>query len=100
MPELNDNELLIGTDVKPEESALTIFNNALELSDPAERALYLQQACEIDAALRAHVEKLLAAHDEAGVFFSQPLKPTGAVPSAPATVSLPMEKPGVVIGRY
>src|SRR5689334_11008333 len=102
MSELNDNEFLIrsNSNVKPEDSALTVFNNALELSDPAVRALYLQKACELDAPLRARVEKLLAAHNEAGGFFSKPLNRTASDPSAHGISSLPMEKPGDVIGRY
>ena len=52
--------------MKPEESALTIFNNTLEMPDPAARVLYLNEACEADAALRRRVEKLLQAQDEAG----------------------------------
>ncbi|HKQ37510.1 MAG TPA: serine/threonine-protein kinase [Verrucomicrobiae bacterium] len=79
---------LIGTDVKPEDSALTIFNNALELPDPAARASYLNEACGTDMALREHVEKLLRAHGEAGGFFSQPMKP------------VTVEKVGALIGRY
>jgi hypothetical protein len=97
---LNDNEFLITMDLNPEDSALTVFNNALELSDPAARALYLTKVCELDTTLRLRVEKLLAAHDEAGGFFSQPLKRTTSDPSASPIISLPMEKPGDVIGRY
>jgi serine/threonine protein kinase/WD40 repeat protein len=91
---------LIGTVVKPEGSAYTIFNNALELPDPAARARYVNEACAGDAALFERVEKLLLAHDEAGGFFSQPLNPTAPVQSTAATASLRMEKAGDIIGRY
>jgi eukaryotic-like serine/threonine-protein kinase len=74
--------------VKPEDSALTIFNNALELPDPAARASYLNEACGTDTALLGRVAKLLRAHGEAGGFFSQPMKP------------ITMEQVGAVIGRY
>ena len=84
--------------MKPEDSALTIFNNALERPDAAARASYLSEACGSDAALRERVEKLLQAHVEAGGFFSQPLKPTPSVPSTGAAIT--MEKVGEVIGRY
>ena len=47
---------------------MTIFAEALERTDPAERAAYLDGACEDDAALRRRVEALLAAHDGAGRF--------------------------------
>jgi serine/threonine protein kinase/tetratricopeptide (TPR) repeat protein len=94
-----NSEFLIGTDVNLEDSAYTIFNNALELSDAAARALYLNEACGIDAALRERLEKLLQAHDEAGGFFSQPLKPT-PIESTAVTAPVTMEKVGAVIGRY
>ena len=86
--------------MKPEDSALTIFNNALERPDPAARASYLNDACGADAALRQRVEKLLQAHDEAGGFFSQPLNPTARIQFTAATASLGMEKAGDIIGRY
>ena len=47
---------------------MTVFAEALERTDPAERAAYLDVACEDDAALRRRVEALLAAHDGAGRF--------------------------------
>ena len=47
---------------------MTIFAEALERTDPAARAAYLDGACEGDAALRRRVEALLAAHDGAGRF--------------------------------
>src|SRR5258705_164151 len=39
----------------------TIFNAAIELSDPAKHAAYLELACVGDSALRARLEKMLAA---------------------------------------
>ncbi len=47
---------------------MTVFAEALERTDPAERAAYLDGACGDDAALRRRVEALLAAHDGAGRF--------------------------------
>ena len=47
---------------------MTIFAEALERTDPAARAAYLDIACRDDAALRRRVEALLAAHDGAGRF--------------------------------
>jgi serine/threonine protein kinase/WD40 repeat protein len=86
--------------VKSDTSAYTIFNNALELEDPAARARYLKDACADDANLYGRVEKLLRAHEEAGGFFSEPLKSTRTALMA-ATTDLPgMEKAGDVIGRY
>src|SRR5262245_36911223 len=47
---------------------MTIFGEALEQSDPAARAAYLDRACGADTALRQRVEALLAAHAGAGRF--------------------------------
>ena len=63
---------------------MTIFAEALERTDPAARAAYLDDACGDDAALRRRVEALLAAHDGAGRF----LEPTPAAcpkPTSPET---------------
>ena len=92
---------------------------AAELSDPASRASYLDQACGDDAALRREVESLLAAHDEAGTFLQQPvpgaplvLRPSGGTVGVPlskeASPELPeggtpnplAEEAGDRIGRY
>jgi eukaryotic-like serine/threonine-protein kinase len=96
----NRNVCSFHTNVNPVDSAYTIFNNALELSGPAERAAYLQEACAADAALRQRVEKLLQAHDEAGGFFSEPLKPNTSAGTSEGPVAINMEKAGDVIGRY
>ncbi|HKB35298.1 MAG TPA: protein kinase [Gemmataceae bacterium] len=68
---------------------MTIFNQALELSDPAARAAYLDRACADDAAVRARVEALLAAHASAGRFLepdvaAEPDDPTHLPPDATA----------------
>jgi hypothetical protein len=44
----------------------TIFTRALEKTDPAERAAFLDGACGADALLRQRVERLLRAHGQAG----------------------------------
>ena len=44
----------------------TIFNDALEIAAPQERAAFLDRACGDDADLRRRVEALLAAHDNTG----------------------------------
>ena len=59
---------------------MTIFAEALERTDPAARAAYLDGACRDDAALRQRVEALLAAHDGAGRF----LEPDSCVMSETA----------------
>ena len=48
--------------------AKSLFLDASDLADPAERAAYLDRECGGDAELRARVEALLAADDRAGPF--------------------------------
>ena len=50
----------------------TIFDAALELSDPADRAVYLDSACRGDVALRRRVEALLQAHSAADPLLDMP----------------------------
>jgi serine/threonine protein kinase len=73
----------------------SIFGKALELRSAAERAAYLEQACQGDSRLRAEVESLLQARQEAGDFLAGP----ESVPVA--TLDEPIvESPGTVIGPY
>ncbi len=64
---------------------MTIFAEALERTDPAARADYLDGACGDDAALRRRVEALLAAHDAAGRFLEGDAAVTSD-PTAPSTL--------------
>lgn len=48
-----------------------VFNEALE-RDPAQRAVFLDEACAGDAALREEVESLLASHQDADGFLEEP----------------------------
>src|SRR5262245_44529703 len=76
----------------------TIFDEALDREDLAERVRYLDEVCGTDPALRAQVERLLHAHDTAGKFLSRP--ETGeSTPLANGAV-IPFEQPGQSIGRY
>jgi eukaryotic-like serine/threonine-protein kinase len=84
-------------------SLRAIFNEALDRSDAAERARYLDEACGADAVLRERIEKLLRAHDEAEGFFSEPN--SRPQPDARMTLLIPdvllvTEKAGDRIGRY
>ena len=73
----------------------SIFGKALELRSATERAAYLEQACQGDSRLRAEVESLLQARQEAGDFLAGP----ESVPVA--TLDEPIvESPGTVIGPY
>jgi hypothetical protein len=54
-------------------SAESIFFAALEKTSPAERAAYLDEACQGDTDLRRRVERLLEAHPQVGSFLEPPL---------------------------
>jgi serine/threonine protein kinase len=74
----------------------TIFSEALEKQTAKERAAYLDGACGDDAGLRAKVEKLLKAHNEAGDFLEAPVfDPSITLIDSPLT-----EGPGTIIGPY
>src|SRR5262245_4861534 len=76
---------------------MSIFCEALLYTSAGEQAAYLDSACGNDADLRARVEDLLRAHQQAGHF----LEGTGPSPSRADTVNQPIrEGPGTVIGPY
>jgi hypothetical protein len=52
----------------PDTQLMTVFSEALERTDPADRAAYLDGACRGNPELRRLVEELLAAHAGAGRF--------------------------------
>src|SRR5262245_44091020 len=96
----------------------TIFLAALDITDPAERAAYLDRACAGDAALRRQVETLLAAHEREGQFLDVAViaqvggkLPAGNRPEETATESpgrqglaflAPSDRPGSLgrLGHY
>jgi serine/threonine protein kinase len=93
----------------------SLFIEALEKEDPAERAAFLERACAGDAALRQRIERLLARHQEDSGFLEAPAtppllppRPEAAAdhPELPATADLATfrepvrEGPGTVIGPY
>ncbi|MHC4643564.1 MAG: protein kinase domain-containing protein, partial [Planctomycetota bacterium] len=76
--------------------AETIFNEAVDISDPKERAAYLDRVCKDDNKLRATVEALLHADKKAGDFLESPaIEPGATLDNAPL-----IEGPGTKIGRY
>src|SRR5262245_341761 len=90
-------------------SERSIFLEALDKTDPAERAAFLDQACGAEAELRRRVEALLKALDEAGSFMSSPAvevdaSATVATGNGPTHVSPGprpiLEGPGTRIGPY
>ena len=86
--------------MRPASSEQAVFAGALQHATPEARAAYLEGACGTDAALRARVEALLRAAENAGDFLEQP--PTGLGGDADFTPSSgePSEQPGDRIGRY
>ena len=71
-----------------------LFEAALALPNPEQRSAYLDRACAGDAALRAEVEGLLRASDQAGGFLGL------SADDEPESRGEILEKPGDVIGRY
>src|SRR5262245_46567557 len=73
--------------------AKAIFIKALDCQGPLELARFLELACGNDTALRARVDELLKANQDAGAFLGGPEKqPTRDEPIA--------ERPGTVIGAF
>jgi serine/threonine-protein kinase len=73
----------------------TLFAEALERTDPQDRAAFLDQACQGDPDLRQRIERLLAQHQHAGSFLE--LSPARAAPTIDEPTT---EGPGAVIGPY
>src|SRR4051812_28728893 len=73
-----------------------IFLEAVERQTPADRNAYLDSACAGDPELRARVEDLIRAHEEAGTFLDGPLFDPRRTVDHPTTV----EGPGTRIGPY
>jgi WD40 repeat protein/serine/threonine protein kinase len=83
----------------------TLFIEASEIADPAERAAFLDRACAGDADLRGRLDKLLARHAAAGDFLGPPgplpTPAAGGVSDGRPTVDLPCDRgDGGVIGPY
>jgi serine/threonine protein kinase/WD40 repeat protein len=78
----------------PKIDAKAIFLEALDCKDADELMRFLEQACRTDAAVRARVEELLRAHQDAGAFLGGPEKQDAARDQPIA------EHPGTVIGPY
>ena len=73
-----------------------IFQNAIEIGNPAERARYLENACKNDPKLRAEVDALLKAHEQAGDYLEAPAVGANVTLNGPVQI----EGPGTKIGRY
>jgi len=79
-----------------EQTEEAIFKAAIKLESPAERMAYVRQACGSNEALRARLDVLLQAHDEAGNFLEAPPFDLDAALESPPVC----EGPGTIIGRY
>ena len=78
-----------------------LFEAALQFTNPAERAAYLEDACGGDAALRQCIEVLLQDYAQAGPFLEQAPAAFSLRSLVAATGTVPLtEKPGDQIGRY
>ena len=73
-----------------------IYNAALMKESEAERSAYLDAVCGDDLAVRARVEALIKAHEQAGDFLKVPVVDPGVRLGDSALI----EGPGTKIGRY
>jgi serine/threonine protein kinase/WD40 repeat protein len=74
----------------------SVFIEALEKQDPAERTAYLDRACAGDPYLRQRIERLLARHGQADEFLDAPGPAAAALHLGPPH----NEGPGGLIGPY
>src|SRR5262245_3902619 len=65
---------------RPGVNERTVFLNALERTNSAERQAYLDEACAGNLALRERVEALLQAHEREGRFLDVPVPEQMAAP--------------------
>jgi hypothetical protein len=92
----------MGADLSREQS---LFEAALEIADPSERQKFLNRSCANDPELKAHLEKLLDAHERSDRLFSPAVSryAASAAPEAEALAHDPAagdEKLGTRVGRY
>ena len=85
----------------PDNREETLFNAALQLATPEERAAYLKGACPDDEPLRKRVLALLQGHHQIDAILDQPLAdlPVRTLLVNTAMIQ-PTEKAGDKIGRY
>jgi WD40 repeat protein/serine/threonine protein kinase len=74
----------------------SIFAAALDITDPAARAAYLDEACGHQPELRLHFDELLAAQAKLGSFLARP----PVVPQGTQAYEPVAEGPGTRIGPY
>src|SRR2546425_3163018 len=82
-------------------SAEELFAATLELTNPIERVALLDRECAGNPELRAEVESLLAAHEQAGTtFINEPAASQPTVRVSTSHIAPLTEKPGDKIDRY
>src|ERR1043166_8541786 len=81
----------------PKDKLARVFDAAVELETPGERAAFLDAACGQDKLFRAEVEQLLKHDDVAGSFLERPALPASLAGAEDWSVA---ERPGTVIGPY
>ena len=74
----------------------SIFLAARDIADPAQRATYLEKQCGNNAALRLHIEELIAAEAKLGGFLVRPHADVERTEDFAPIV----EQPGSQIGPY
>src|SRR6185436_5454976 len=91
---------MIAAGSQKHEQEREIFLQASEIHRAEQRASFLDQACGGDTTMRARVERMLQAQDEAGEFF-KPFE-TGESPSTRIVTGAadPQEGPGSELGCY
>jgi serine/threonine protein kinase/tetratricopeptide (TPR) repeat protein len=72
----------------------SIFIDALDIDNPADRQAYLDQVCAGDSRLRAQIDELIKAHERTGHFMANP------APVLVADEFTICEGPGTLIGPY
>ena len=94
----------MGVELNPTSGAREreLFLGALEKTDPAERAAFLDAACGDDHVLRRRMKELLREQEEIGGFMETPAlsDSRAASPGGTAVLAAVTEKPGDRIGRY
>src|SRR5438309_1168267 len=76
-----------------------LFNAALDLPDPVDRAAFVNQECSNDLELRRRLEELLAAHDQPASALERPLVEAPGATSAPdGGLAVTGEGPAAVAG--
>jgi eukaryotic-like serine/threonine-protein kinase len=81
-----------------------LFDAARKLDDPAQRAQFLERACDGDPSLRDRVATLLSGHSQAEELFTECISALRTSPDGPASLAAARrfeeEQPGEHIGPY